>query len=102
MLSQKIHAILKAGEKILSDLISNPTMDQFILSSNEFTRKVGLWSVQLKKFIENLPDGVIGAQIMLGESIFLFYQDYENLFQSNIPLNLIREEEICQNTVIKC
>ena len=99
---QKRQVVNEAGEKILSDLISTPTFDRFVFSAKEFTEKVGLWSVQLKKYLEDLPKGIIGAQIMLGESFFLFYHDYEDLKLLKLPLDWIYNEEICQNTVKKC
>jgi pantoate kinase len=99
---QKRQAVNRAGEKILSDLISDPSFDKFILSAKEFTEKVGLWSKRLKKYLDQLPNGIIGAQIMLGESFFLFYHDKKEIELVSIPQTMIAEENICQNTVVKC
>lgn len=100
--NQKRQAVNRAGEKVLFDLISNPTFEKFIYSAKEFTEEVGLCSTKLKKYLDQLPKGVIGAQIMLGESFFLFYHDKQDIKLTKIPHNLINEEKICQNTVVRC
>ena len=99
---QKREAVNVAGEKLIINLISNPTIENFILSAAEFTEKVNLWSSRLKKYIKSLPKNIIGAQIMLGESLFLFYQRESDLKLSNIPHNMINKETICQQPVLKC
>ena len=99
---QKREAVNVAGEKLIKDLISNPTMDNFVVLAADFTEKVNLWSPRLKKYIKNLPENIIGAQIMLGESLFLFYQQESDLKLSNIPHNMINKETICQQPVLKC
>lgn len=99
---QKREAVNVAGEKLIKDLISNPTMDNFVVLAADFTEKVNLWSPRLKKYIKNLPENIIGAQIMLGESMFLFYQHENDLKLPNIPQNLITKETICQKPVLKC
>ena len=99
--SRKRQVVNRAGEKILSSLISNPNFEKFIFSAKKFTEEVGLSSKKLKRYLDQLPKGVIGAQIMLGESFFLFYHDKQDMEVANIPQNKIIEEEICQNTVVK-
>jgi pantoate kinase len=99
---QKRQAVNKAGEKILKDLILNPTFDNFIHKCSDFTRKANLWSSRLKKYIMSLPKEIVGAQIMLGESFFLFYHDEKDLELLNVPQNLINKETICNETVVKC
>lgn len=98
---RKRQVVNRAGEKILSSLISNPNFEKFIFSAKKFTEEVDLSSKKLKRYLNQLPKGVIGAQIMLGESFFLFYHDKQDLEIANLPQNKIIEEEICQNTVVK-
>ncbi len=98
---RKRQVVNRAGEKILSSLISNPNFENFIFSARKFTEEVSLSSKKLKRYLDQLPKGIIGAQIMLGESFFLFYQDKQDIEITNLPQNKIIEEEICQNTVVK-
>ncbi|UCG90761.1 MAG: hypothetical protein JSU57_03245 [Candidatus Heimdallarchaeota archaeon] len=98
---QKRKAVNDAGRKLISELISNPHFLNFIELSAIFTERANLWSPKLKEYITNLPQGVIGSQIMLGEAIFLFYRDKTALLQIEIPNAQIIEETICKNTVMK-
>lgn len=92
----------EAGHEVLADLIQDPKFDNFIYKCSDFTRKTNLWSSRLKRYITGLPKEIIGAQIMLGESFFLFYQNDEDLELSNVPYSLIHKETICNKTVAKC
>ena len=49
--------------------------------------------------LNNLPEDVIGAQIMLGDALFLFYHEEDELADVNISSDLIQPEEICTETI---
>ena len=99
---QKRKAVNDAGKKLISKLISHPNFDNFIKLSAIFTKNANLWSPQLQKFVKNLPQTVVGSQIMLGEASFIFYRNKSDLKQINMPIAQINEEIICQKTVVKC
>ncbi|MFX1285541.1 MAG: pantoate kinase [Promethearchaeota archaeon] len=98
---QKRKAVNDAGRELISELISHPYFHNFIELSTAFTEKANLLTPQLREHIKNLPQGVIGSQIMLGESIFIFYRDRSALADIDIPNAQIIEETICTNTVKK-
>ncbi|UCE14246.1 MAG: hypothetical protein JSV04_03480 [Candidatus Heimdallarchaeota archaeon] len=98
---QQRKAVNDAGSELISKLISRPYFDNFIELSAAFTKKVKLWSPQLKKSIENLPPTVIGSQIMLGEAFFVFYHDKRDLVDIKIPKSQLNKETICQNTILR-
>lgn len=98
---QKRNAVNEAGSKLISKLISRPNFENFIKLSATFSKKVNLWSQNLKKSIENLPTTVIGAQIMLGEAFFVFYRDNRDLADIKIPKSQLTKEIICQNTIVR-
>ncbi|MFX0149156.1 MAG: pantoate kinase [Candidatus Hodarchaeota archaeon] len=90
-----------AGSELVKKLLSRPTFSHFIQLAQIFTQKVKLWSPRLQKCIENLPNDIFWAQIMLGEGLFLFYQDESNLEQIRLPLSQINKETVCHQTVVK-
>ena len=47
------------------------------------------------------PEGIEATQIMLGDSLFLFYQEEEILDEFNSENLNIQKEEICYKTVTK-
>ncbi len=97
----KRKAVNEAGSKLINDLIANPNFSDFIHLSNKFTQQAKLWSNQVKKCIESLPKSVIGSQIMLGEALFLFYQDNDILDEIKIQKNRIKKETVCQKTILR-
>jgi hypothetical protein len=60
---------------------------------------VQLWSSQLLTILDTLPDNIIGAQIMLGDALFLFYHEEDDLADVKISPDLIQPEEICSETI---
>ena len=97
----KRQLINTSGHKMIQELIENPIYSEFINLTKKFTHLAELMSPNLKKFISNVPEGIDAAQIMLGDSLFLFYQEDEIFddFAANQPH--IQKEEICENTVVK-
>jgi len=97
----KRQRINNSGHKMIQNLIKNPTYTEFINLTNKFTHSAGLMSQNLKKFISNIPEGIDAAQIMLGDSLFLFYQEDEIFYDFAANQTAIQKEEICENTVVK-
>ncbi|MHA2096021.1 MAG: pantoate kinase, partial [Candidatus Hodarchaeales archaeon] len=96
---EKRLSVNKASSKLIDNLITNPKFDNFIHCIATFTRRVQLWSYQLKNILLNLPENVIGAQIMLGDGLFLFYHEEDDLIDVDISSELIQPEEICTETI---
>jgi len=97
----KRQLINTSGHKMIQELIKNPIYSEFIHLTKKFTHSAALMSPDLERFISIVPKGIEAAQIMLGDSIFLFYQEEEifDAFAEN--QQSIHKEEICQNTVVK-
>ena len=89
------------GHSVLKDLLQNPTFSEFIRQSQQFTESVGLMSLELREFSSSLPRDIESAQIMLGNSLFLFYKDQEVLDEIQRFNTDVIQEEICQETVIR-
>ncbi|MHA2248102.1 MAG: pantoate kinase [Candidatus Hodarchaeales archaeon] len=98
----KRKVVNNAGRELISMLISHPDFYNFIKLSAIFSEKVNLWSPRLQRYVKNLPETVLGSQIMLGEAFFVFFRDRNDLTQINFPITQINEETICQNTVVRC
>ncbi len=98
---RKRQLINASGHKMVQQLIKNPTYSEFIHLTKKFTRSASLMSLNLQEFITTIPEGIEASQIMLGDSLFLFFQEDEVLedFARNKPS--IQKEEICQNTITK-
>ncbi len=90
-----------ASSKLIDSLIENPEFDLFIQYIAEFSRKVQLWSPQVQSLVDNLPPGVIGGQIMLGDGLLLFYHRKEELEEVAQMSNSIQPEEICEQTLLR-
>lgn len=90
-----------SGNKLIQELIKNPYYSKFITLTKKFTHSASLMSTKLQKYILDLPEGISAAQIMLGDSLFLFYQEEDIIddFATNQPS--LQKEKICQNTVVK-
>ncbi len=98
---QKRKAVNNAGKELISKLISHPDFNNFIKLSAIFSEKANLWSVKLQKYVKNLPETVLGSQIMLGEAFFIFYLYEHDLKEIKIPESHTNKETICQTTVVK-
>ncbi|MFX0016077.1 MAG: pantoate kinase [Promethearchaeota archaeon] len=98
----KRKAINEAGNELISELILQPTFSNFARLSAIFSNRVSLWSPQLEKYVKDLPNTVLGAQIMLGEAFFIFYKSNSDLKYIKIPVTQICEEAICQKTIVRC
>jgi pantoate kinase len=85
----------------MKDLLQKPTFTEFIRLSQRFTESVGLMSPGLRKFTNSLEKRIETAQIMLGNSLFLFYKEQEVLDELQRSIPDIFQEEICQETVIR-
>ncbi len=92
-------SVNRTSSKLIEDLIKEPEFDHFVHYTSEFTRGVQLWSPQLQTILSNLPATVIGAQIMLGDALFLFYHEEDELAEVNISPDLIHPESICTKTI---
>jgi len=99
--SNKRQLINSSGHKLIQELIKNPFYSKFIHLTKKFTHSVSLMSKKLQEYILGLPEGIEAAQIMLGDSLFLFYQEEEilNDFGTNQPS--LHKEKICNNTIVK-
>ena len=97
----KRQLINSSGHKMIQQLIKIPTFSEFIRLTKKFTRSASLMSLNLQEFITTIHEGIEASQIMLGDSLFLFYQEDDVLedFAKNRPS--IKKEEICQHTVTK-
>ncbi len=94
-------AVNNAGKGLISKLISRPRFENFIRLSAIFSEKANLWSPQLQKSVQSLPQTVVGAQIMLGEALFVFYREKGDLAQIKVPKAHINRENICQKTIVR-
>jgi len=90
-----------SGHIMIQKLIKNPTYSEFIHLTKKFTHSADLMTIDLQKFISDVPKGIIAAQIMLGDSLFLFYREEEIFDDFAINNQSVEKEEICQNTVVK-
>jgi pantoate kinase len=97
----KRQLINTSGHKLVQQLIETPTFSKFINLTKKFTRSASLMSLNLQKFIAALPKGIEASQIMLGDSLFLFYKEDDALNDFAYDQLSIQKEEICQNTVKK-
>lgn len=88
-----------ASSTLIDRLIENPLFTEFIHYCSEFTRNVQLWSPQLRTILDNLPRSIIGAQIMLGDALFLFYTEEDDLADLKISHNPIQPEKVCIETI---
>lgn len=88
-----------ASSTLIDRLIENPLFTEFIRYCSEFTRNVQLWSPQLRTILDNLPRSIIGAQIMLGDALFLFYTEEDDLADLKISHNPIQPEKVCIETI---
>ncbi|MFX0211137.1 MAG: pantoate kinase [Candidatus Hodarchaeota archaeon] len=98
---QKRRLVNDAGRELVKQLISRPSFSHFLQLAQKFTQKVKLWSPRLRKCAENLPNEIVWAQIMLGEGLFLFYQEETDLLNINFPESQINKETVCYQTVVK-
>ena len=94
-------AVNDAGKSLISKLISRPRFEHFIQLSATFSKEANLWSAQLQKSVQSLPQNVVGAQIMLGEALFVFYRDNSDLVKIQVPDAQIIREKICQKTIVR-
>ena len=88
-----------AGFHSMKDLVTNNTFMEFIRQAKIFTESVGLMSAELKSFTSSLPKEIESSQIMLGDSLFLFYKDQDVLDELKKKEDKIIQEDICQETV---
>jgi pantoate kinase len=93
--------INSAGNKMIKKLIKNPVYSEFINLTKKFTLSASLTSPKMQKFFSSVPEGIDVAQIMLGDSLFLFYQDDDIFEDFSIDRPSLQKEDICQITVIK-
>lgn len=99
--NHKRNVINLAGEKLVEELISDPDFGNFVKLASQFSKRVNLWSNHLAKLASSIPSGIIAAQIMLGNALFLFYKSGTSV---DLLANLnssFREETICHETVVK-
>ncbi|MHA1975169.1 MAG: pantoate kinase [Candidatus Hodarchaeales archaeon] len=97
----KREAVNRAGSKLLEKLIRTPEFEVFVQVSHEFTKKVKLYSKQLEKKLNELPKSIIGAQVMLGDTMILFYQDEDDLQELDSLKTHIQKENICEKSVVR-
>jgi pantoate kinase len=97
----KRQIINASGHKMVQQLVKIPTFSEFIHLTKKFTRSASLMSLNLQEFIATLPEGIEASQIMLGDSLFLFYQEDDVLDDFAKNKSSIKKEEICQDTVKK-
>jgi pantoate kinase len=96
---KKRDSVNSAGRCLISDLINSPKYSEFISKTEYFSQKVDLMSLELKNIASQVPDEIKTAQIMLGDSLFLFYQDKDVLESLLSSFPEIITEEICNQTV---
>ena len=99
--SEKREVVSCTGYRGMRDLLQKPTFTEFIRLSQRFTESVGLMSPNLRKFTNLLDKGIETAQIMLGNSLFLFYKEQAIIDDLKHSTSGIIQEEICQETVIR-
>ncbi|MHA2054753.1 MAG: pantoate kinase [Candidatus Hodarchaeales archaeon] len=97
----KRNQVNTTGHSLINKLIKNPKYSNFIELTEQFSREVQLYSKEIGKIMTEVPNKVKTAQIMLGDSLFLFYQDKEDILPLSKQYDSLAFEEICQNTVVK-
>lgn len=97
----KRQLINSSGRKMVQKLVKTPIYSEFIHLTKNFTHSAALMSPKLQRFISEVPEGIIVAQIMLGDSAFLFYQEDNILDDFAANQQSLQKEEICQKTVVK-
>lgn len=67
----------RLADKILPKLFSDPTFDNFMACSLEFSKNAGFLSARLEEVIDrlNMIDGCLASQTMLGESGFAVFKN---------------------------
>ncbi len=97
----KRQLINSSGHKMIQELIKTPIYSEFIQLTKKFTHSAALMSLKIQQFISSVPEGIQVAQIMLGDSLFLFYQEDDIFEDFTTNKQTLQKEEICQNTVVK-
>ncbi len=90
-----------AGSFLINQLIENPKYSNFIRLTEKFSKEVKLYSGEIGKIMAEVPKEIKTAQIMLGNSIFLFYKDKEDLIPFSEQYKSLVFEKICEKTVVK-
>jgi pantoate kinase len=63
--------LTEAGERALSGVVGEPTVEQFMRASRQFSREAGLLTEDVRETIVNVTDaGGEAAMAMLGETVF--------------------------------
>ncbi|MEA3343818.1 MAG: hypothetical protein U9Q92_06660 [archaeon] len=100
--SSSILKLNQLADNILPKLFSNPTFDNFMACSLEFSKNAGFLTPRLEKVIDqlNMIDGCLASQTMLGESGFAVFKNdinkkvldelkhIERVFQTKITCKL--------------
>ena len=97
----KRNQVNSAGHSLINKLVENPKYSYFIELTVQFSRDVQLYSKNINRILTEIPKKINAAQIMLGDSLFLFYQDKEDILPFSEKYESLVFEEICQNTVVK-
>ncbi len=76
VLSDKNHreGIIKAADGLMSDLIDDPSVEQFISSSREFARATNLMTPRVRSSLDDLESQGFNdsSMVMIGDSVFCF------------------------------
>jgi pantoate kinase len=72
--------IIKVADALMEELSSNPTIDNFVSSSKQFARSIGLMTSRVKSALGELETAgqSDSSMVMLGDSIFCFCNDDES------------------------
>jgi pantoate kinase len=97
----KRNQVNSAGHSLINQLVENPKYSHFIKLTEQFSKDVQLYSKNIEKILLEIPKNVKAAQIMLGDSLFLFYQDRDDILPFSEKFESFMFEEICHNTVVK-
>ena len=90
-----------SGHNMIQELIKTPTLSEFIRLTKKFTNSASLMTTSIQKFISSIPKGIETSQIMLGDSLFLFYKENEVFDDFARKFPSIQKEKICQRTITK-
>ncbi|UCE09798.1 MAG: GHMP kinase [Candidatus Thorarchaeota archaeon] len=90
-----------AGEKAVSKLLQNPTFDEFISVSREFSGKIGLMTERVSGALAELTDAGYekSSMVMLGDSVFCFCGENEVADAAALLQHHWDESEILQTNL---
>ncbi len=93
--------IIKAGETLVRELVTNPTIENFTQYSREFTNITGLKTERVGTALSDLDEAglVNSSMVMLGDSVFCFCEANETAKAESILSRYWDSSEIITTTI---